>query len=73
MTDDDFDFGDWTEIQGPTVAQLQAKLTDCLVVIDTAQSLLRTAASEIQKADIDDNLTGIPSYKWVINWSNDSK
>lgn len=67
---DDFDFGDPVETQGPTVSQLQTKLTDCLVVIDTAQSLLRTAASEIQKADIDDNLTNIPSYKWVINWKN---
>ena len=65
-TDEDFDFS--APDPTPDYKSLQNQISDQLVVIDTAQSLLRTAAAELKKLGNDKNLISIPSYNWVINW-----
>lgn len=67
---DDFDFGAPPPDEHIDKAKLQQKVTDMLVVIDTAQSLLRTATAELENAGKEKVLTSIPSYKWVINWKH---
>lgn len=67
---DEFDFGPPPEQGGAAVLQLQRQVQELLVVIDTAQSLLRTATAELERTGHSDNLTKIPSYKWVVNWTN---
>ncbi len=65
-TDEDFDFG--VPDPAPDTKELQRQISDQLVVIDTAQSLLRTATAELKKVKAEKNLVLIPSYNWVINW-----
>lgn len=69
---DEFDFGPPPEQGGETVKQLRQQVQELLVVIDTAQSLLRTATSELEQVGRDENLTSIPSYRWVTNWTNET-
>ncbi len=49
--------------------QLQRKIDDMLVVIDTLQTNMRTVASYL--SDDQQELIQIPSYKWCVNWKPD--
>jgi hypothetical protein len=49
---------------------MKHNIDDLLVLIDTLQANLRSAISELEKADPEaaQRVKSVQSYKWVINW-----
>tara|TARA_B100000579_G_scaffold437980_1_gene470491 strand:- start:8194 stop:8451 length:258 start_codon:yes stop_codon:yes gene_type:complete len=54
------------------VKKKQDKINDLLVLIDTLQTNLRSAVSCLDEKS-KNQITGVRSYQWCINWRDDSE
>ena len=54
------------------ILKLNKEISELRVLIDTLQSNLRSAVSQLPDDKVE-SITNVQSYKWCLNWKPDNK